>query len=108
MKGTIGLLAVVTLIVVAGFSITELKHSNPVTPAGHGTVTERVEQVFFRTEMPHRGCSGKWRVCGKPGKIEAYGIDKFVWPHCCSACGQTNMIFNDRWPKIKAEWRVVK
>lgn len=73
-------------------------------------VTEEVRQVFFRTEKLHDGClkGGFLRVCGQPERIEAYGINKAVWPHRCSGCGQTNMIYDARWPQIKAEWRAVK
>lgn len=74
------------------------------------TFTERVECVTYRTQLRHAGCvsNGVWNCSGRPVKIEAYGIDKHMWPHRCSGCGATNMIYDARWPQIKNEWRVVE
>ena len=72
------------------------------------TVTEQVETVLFRTELRHAGCKGFWRASGYPERITAYGIDKSVWPHVCSACGQTNRLYDARWPQFRREWRTVK
>ena len=74
------------------------------------TLTERVEQVVWRTELRHAGCSqgGFWRASGPPRKIEAYGIDKWIHLHVCSGCGATNEIYDARWPQFRQEWRAVK
>ena len=74
------------------------------------TLTERVEQVVWRTELRHAGCpqGGFWRASGPPRKIEAYGIDKWVHLHVCSGCGATNEIYDARWPQFRQEWRAVK
>jgi len=79
------------------------------SPAGE-TLTERVEQVVWRTELRHAGCpqGGFWRASGPPRKIEAYGIDKWVHLHVCSGCGATNEIYDARWPQFRQEWRAVK
>jgi hypothetical protein len=76
-----------------------------------GTVTERVKQVIWRTEKPHDGCpsNGFLRaVPGQPERITAYGIDKFIWTHVCSGCGETNRIYDACWPKFRTEWEVSK
>lgn len=74
------------------------------------TVRECVERVTYRTELRHPGCvsNGFWRAYGVPQVIEAYGIDKSMWPHKCSGCGETNVIYDARWPKFESEWRAVK
>ena len=74
------------------------------------TLTERVEQVVWRTELRHAGCphGGFWRASGPPRKIEAYGIDKWIHLHVCSGCGATNEIYDARWPKFRQEWRAVR
>jgi len=71
---------------------------------------ERVELVTWRTELPHQGCpsNGAWVASGQPRKIEAYGIDKGVWPHRCSGCGATNEVYDATWPKFEREWRAVE
>ena len=74
------------------------------------TVRECVERVTYRTELHHQGCNsnGFWRAYGAPQVIEAYGIDKALWPHRCSGCSETNTIYDARWPKFETEWRAVK
>lgn len=74
------------------------------------TLRERVERVTWRTELRHEGCASKgcWRASGAPRMIEAYGIDKALWPHTCSGCGAVQEIYDARWPKIEQEWRAVK
>lgn len=71
---------------------------------------ERVELVTYRTQNPHSACpsNGFWQVSGQPRKIEAYGIDKAVWPHKCSGCSATNEIYDATWPRFEREWRKVK
>lgn len=71
---------------------------------------ERVELVTYRTQLPHDGCpsNGCWQVCGQPRQIEAYGIDKAVWPHKCQGCSATNEIYDATWPKFEREWRAVR
>lgn len=77
------------------------------------TLTERVELVHTRTRLRHKECSGAgfWECCGRATKIEAggvFGSDVHLWPHKCSGCGQTNTLFNVRYPQIKSEWRAVR
>ena len=69
-------------------------------------VTEQVERKTWRIEKRHDGCpvGGFWRAYGTPQKIEAYGIDKFTWPHKCSGCGETNSFYDVRYPKFSNEW----
>lgn len=75
-------------------------------------VTEQVERKIWRTEMRHEGCpnNGFWRwiAQGKAERIDAYGIDKFMWPHKCSGCGETNSFYDVRYPKFSNEWVRVK
>lgn len=71
---------------------------------------ERVELVSWRTRLPHEGCpsGGCWEARGAPRMIEAYGINKPMWPHRCTGCAATNEIYDARWPKIEQEWRPVR
>lgn len=74
------------------------------------TVTEEVEVVMYRTRLRHECCpsNGFLNAYGKPERITAYGINKYVWPHKCDGCGYTNTIYDAQWPKFRREWRAVK
>jgi len=89
----------------AGWSVRDVIRFEPSTGQ-----RERVELVTWRTQLPHDGCpsNGCWQVSGQPRQIEAYGIDKAVWPHKCQGCGATNEIYDATWPKFEREWRAVR
>lgn len=98
--------------IVIGVSLFNDKPKNKVRGDGT-TLSERVELVHTRTRLRHKECSGAgfWECCGRATKIEAggvFGSDVHLWPHKCSGCGQTNTLFNVRYPQIKSEWRVVR
>lgn len=82
----------------------------PAPRASDSKGRERVELVTWRTRNPHAGCpsNGCWVVSGAPRMIEAYGINKAMWPHRCDGCAATNEIYDARWPRIEQEWRPVK
>ena len=69
-------------------------------------VTEQVERKTWRIEKRHDGCpsGGFWRVCGNPERIDAFGIDKLMWPHKCSGCCKTNSFYDVRYPQFSNEW----
>ena len=74
--------------------------------SGGNLVTEQVERKTWRIEKRHDGCpsNGFWRACGTPQKVEAYGIDKLMWPHKCSGCDKTNSFYDVRYPQFSNEW----
>ena len=73
-------------------------------------ITEQVERKTWRIEMRHEGCpnNGFWRAYGNPERIDAYGIDKFMWTHKCSGCCKTNSFYDMRYPQFSNEWVRVK
>ena len=73
---------------------------------GGNLVTEQVERKTWRIEKRHDGCpsNGFWRVCGNPERIDAFGIDKLMWPHKCSGCCKTNSFYDVRYPQFSNEW----
>lgn len=73
-------------------------------------ITEQVERKTWRIEKRHDGCpsGGFWRACGSPERVDAYGIDKFIWPHKCSGCMKTNSFYDARYPQFSNEWVRVK
>ena len=82
----------------------------PGAESEDGKISEEVEAVTYRTRLRHAGCvsNGFWNAYGRPARITAYGIDKYVWPHRCDGCGATNTVYDASWPQFRREWRAVK
>lgn len=79
-------------------------------PDASPTYTERVEQVFTRTNMRHEGCpeGGTLTQSGSPRTIVFYDSDRLMVPHKCTKCAFSNELYNVSYPQIKASWEPVK